>query len=89
MVYDYLVKHNGIIYEPGMNVPGSDTTVKQKEVAEPKKVEGTVANLYKKTEIMRMSNDNLKALATRLGIEYTDETSGNQLKKEILAKLGI
>lgn len=49
MVYDYLVKHNGVIYEPGMEVPGSNTTVKQKEiVAAEEKVEDTPTEVSKR-----------------------------------------
>lgn len=50
MVYDYLVKHNGVIYEPGMEVPGSNTTVKQKEmIAAEEKVEDTPAKVSKRS----------------------------------------
>lgn len=44
---------------------------------------------YKKTDIQRMNVENLKALATELGIEVTDESTGAKLKEEIIAKLGL
>lgn len=44
---------------------------------------------YKKSDISRMNVENLKALATDLGIEVTDESTGAKLKEEIIAKLGL
>ena len=47
------------------------------------------AKEYKKSDIQRMNVENLKALATELGIEVTDESTGAKLKEEIIAKLGL
>lgn len=44
---------------------------------------------YKKSDISRMNVENLKALATELEIEVTDESTGAKLKEEIIAKLGL
>lgn len=43
---------------------------------------------YKKSDISRMNLENLKALATDLGLEVADKT-GAVLKEEIIAKLGL
>ena len=44
---------------------------------------------YKKSDISRMNKDALKELASKLGVEYTDETTGEKLKEEIIAKLNL
>lgn len=44
---------------------------------------------YKKSDISRMNKDALKELAAKLGIEFTEETTGEKLKEEIIAKLGL
>ena len=43
---------------------------------------------YKKSDISKMNLENLKALATELGLEVADKT-GAALKEEIIAKLGL
>lgn len=53
--------------------------------AEPK-VEETK---YTKTEINRMSKDDLVALASEQGIENAEETSGADLKKALIEKFGL
>lgn len=42
-----------------------------------------------KTEVSRMSVDELKAYAPTIGIEVTDESTGAKLKEQIIAKLGL
>ena len=44
---------------------------------------------YKKSDISRMNKEALKELATKLGVKFTDETTGDKLKEEIIAKLGL
>ena len=44
---------------------------------------------YKKSDISRMNKEALKELATKLGVEFTNETTGDKLKEEIIAKLGL
>lgn len=44
---------------------------------------------YKKSDIQRMAVDDLRALATKIGIEDAAETTGAKLKEEIIAKLGL
>lgn len=44
---------------------------------------------YKKSEIVRMSTEDLKKVAKSIGIEVTDESTGAKLKEEIIAKLGL
>lgn len=44
---------------------------------------------YSKSDISRMSTAALKTLASTLGIEVTEESTGAKLKEEIIAKLGL
>ena len=44
---------------------------------------------YKKSDIQRMNVEDLKALATKLGIEDAQNKTGAVLKEEIIAKLGL
>lgn len=44
---------------------------------------------FTKTEINRMSVDDLKILAPTLGIEVTEESTGAKIKEEIIEKLGL
>lgn len=44
---------------------------------------------YKKSDISKMNVENLKALATELGIEGAQGKTGPVLKEEIIAKLGL
>lgn len=44
---------------------------------------------YKKSDISRMNKETLKELATKIGVEFTEETTGEKLKEEIIAKLGL
>lgn len=44
---------------------------------------------YSKSDIQRMSTENLKSLAIELGIEVTEESTGKVLKEQIIEKLGL
>ena len=44
---------------------------------------------YSKSDISRMSTDDLKMLAPTLGIEVTEKSTGAKLKEEIIEKLGL
>ena len=44
---------------------------------------------FSKSDISRMSTDDLKAFAPTLGIEVTEKSTGAKLKEEIIAKLGL
>lgn len=44
---------------------------------------------YTKTEINRMSVTELKAVASKNGIEGADEITGNELKKLLIEKFGL
>ena len=44
---------------------------------------------YTKSDINRMPVDELKKVATEIGIDYADEKTGGELKKLIIEKLGL
>lgn len=44
---------------------------------------------YTRTSVSRMNVADLKALATELGLTVTEESTGRELKAEILEKLGL
>ena len=80
MKYNYTVKHDGILYKAGAEVPAFDM---------PKKENVIKAQPYTKTEINRMSTEDLRKLATEQGIENAEKTSGAELKKLLIEKFGL
>lgn len=95
MVFDHLVKHNGIWYKAGEDVPitsaPTDTMSAKENKIEaetlqiaPKKVAG-----HTKAEINTMRVKDLRDLADELGLLNNDEKSGAMLKIEIIKKLGL
>jgi hypothetical protein len=93
-VYQHRVKHNGVWYEPGTDVP-DDTTpekivepLKEDNVAEPT-TENTKDFPYNRTEVNRLSTSDLQKIGAEYGIENAYETSGSQLKKMLIEKYGL
>lgn len=86
MIYNHLVKYNGVYYPAGTDVPVGVKPVEDKKVEE---VEEVVAEIptYSKTEINRMSTADLKELAKEQGID--DELSGADIKKALIKKFGL
>ena len=73
MIYPYIVVHNGKWYNAGEEVPEK----------------GASSNGYTKTDINRMSIDDLKALGAEQEIENAEELKGDDLKKLLIEKLGL
>lgn len=44
---------------------------------------------YTRTDINRMSKDDLVSLANEVGIEYAEDMSGNELKKQLIEKFNL
>lgn len=80
MVATHSVKHNGVWYKAGQEIPESKSQ-KSSGPANPPE--------YTKTDINRMSIDDLKALGTEQGIENAEELKGDDLKKLLIEKLGL
>ena len=75
MKYGHIVKHNGVWYAAGEEVPDTN------EKAEGKK--------YSKSEIARMPVDELRQLALKVGIDGAAEMNGTELKQYILSAFGM
>lgn len=101
MKFDHLVKHNGVYYKPGEDVPVEGNTpsaealaveTKTEEVSEVKVEAETKTDVapekeYTKTEINRMSTAELRKLASKVGIENVDEYVGSELKTMLIERL--
>jgi Fe-S cluster assembly ATPase SufC len=100
MIYNHLVKYNGVYYPAGTDVPVGVNPVEDKKAEEVKEKNfldefaETVAEdrnakkiIYTKTEINRMSTADLKKLAKENGID--DDLSGAEIKKALIAKFGL
>lgn len=80
-------ERNGWVRQPVNGAPACDDVADV--VEDDKKEEIPKETAYTKTDISRMNLDNLKSLATELGIEVTEESTGNKLKPAIIEKLGL
>ena len=80
--YPFIVNKDGIWYSAGMEVPAEVLPVTKEE-------EDTEEREYTKTEINRMPVDELKMLASKLGIEDVESKSGAGLKKELIGVLNL
>ena len=94
MIYNCWIKHNGVLYAPGSNVPEGEAPkpkveAEVTEVVEPKKEEPKPEKTYKRSDIQTMNVVKLKAVSDELGIEYDDDATKDTLKRAIFAKLGI
>ena len=98
MKFTYLVRHNGIDYPIGADVPVEDKgnkvvaekkeEVKAEPIVEEVKPNDTT-NSYTRTEINRLTAEELRRLGAELGIKGAEDKSGSQLKRIIPEHLGI
>ena len=87
MVYNHLVKYNGVYYPAGTDVPVGVASVEIKDNKITDEVKEEVK--YTKTDINRMSTSDLKSLAKSEGIKDADTLSGADLKKVLIEKFGL
>ena len=87
MVYNHLVKYNGVYYPAGTDVPVGVASVEIKDNKIIDEVKEEVK--YTKTDINRMSTSDLKSLAKSEGIKDADTLSGADLKKVLIEKFGL
>ena len=93
MIYNHLVKYNGVYYPAGTDVPVGVKPVEDKKVEEVKDDFSQYMNApetdvtYTKTEINRMSTADLKKLAKENGLD--DSLSGADIKKVLIKKFGL
>lgn len=84
MKYDHLVKHNGILYKAGEEVPDENFPNPPLNPPEQKMIKG----FLDLEDLKTYESDNLKALATKLGVEFTDETTHEELA-ELCSKVEV
>ena len=81
MIATHSIKHDGVWYKVGEEVPESKSNSAPSDFMNPPE--------YTKTEINRMSTADLKKLASENGIENATEINGSDLKKMLIEKFGL
>ena len=81
MIATHSIKHDGVWYKVGDEVPESNSNSVPSDFMNPPE--------YTKTEINRMSTADLKKLASENGIENATEINGGELKKLLIEKFGL
>lgn len=93
MVYDHMVKKNGVYYKAWESVPDddmggseslppySDSEIALETQTEEKK--------YTKSEINRMNTTELQNLAASRGIEGAFDMTGTDLKRRLISDMGL
>lgn len=87
MRYDHAVKHNGITYPAGTDVPNGKSAELANDV--PAGAQEEAGKQLTKTEINRMAVEDLRKLAAENGIKNVEEISGADLKKVLIEKLDL
>nr|DAI23755.1 MAG TPA: Rho termination factor, N-terminal domain [Caudoviricetes sp.] len=83
MIATHSIKHDGVWYKVGDEVPESTSNSVPTDFMNPPET------AYTKTEINRMSTADLKKLASENGIENATEINGSDLKKLLIEKFGL
>lgn len=83
MIATHSIKHDGVWYKVGDEVPESNSNSVPSDFMNPPETP------YTKTEINRMSTADLKKLASESGIENATEINGCDLKKMLIEKFGL
>ena len=84
MKYDHLVKYNGRFYKAGEEVPVGNSSTPPVTPPEQKMIKG----FLDLEDLKTYEPDALKALATDLGVEFTEETTHEELA-ELCSKVEI
>lgn len=83
MIATHSIKHDGVWYKVGDEVPESNSNSAPSDFMNPPETP------YTKTEINRMSTADLKKLASENGIENATEINDGDLKKMLIEKFGL
>lgn len=95
MVYDHMVKKNGVYYRAWESVPdevemaGEETPLPYSDSEITLETQDNQEKRYTKTEINRMSTEELQNLAASRGIEGAYEMTGADLKRRLIADMGL
>lgn len=84
MKYDHLVKYNGRFYKAGEEVPVGNSSTPPVTPPEQKMIKG----FLDLEDLKTYEPDALKDLATKLGVEFTDETTHEELA-ELCSKVEV
>lgn len=95
MKLKHMLYHNGKLYKTGddapqgykdgVDAPSSSPVSQEEEIP----FTDTTQPAYTKTDINRMSADDLRKLASEMGVDGADGISGAELKKILIDKLGL
>ena len=83
MIATHSIKHDGVWYKVGDEVPESNSKSVACDFMNPPETP------YTMTEINRMSSADLKKLASENGIENATKINGGDLKKMLIEKFGL
>lgn len=86
MIATHKIKKNGRWYYAGEEIDSSSVDFMNPPEESDKESE---VQTYTKTDIHRMSVDNLRSLATEQGIDGTDEMNGSDIKKLLIERMGL
>lgn len=92
MVYDHMVKVNGQYYEAGQDIPEIDTAGSDNSLPfsdDDITLETKENKKYTKSDIQRMKTEDLKILASEVGINNAFETNGSKLKEMLIEYYGL
>lgn len=100
MVYDHMLKKDGVYYQAGENVPeyrkSQPEELAEEETSLPYsdsdisfETKGNEEKKYKKADINRMSTAELQNLAASIGVEDAFDMTGGDLKKRLIYDLGL
>lgn len=94
MVYDHMVKVNGVYYDAGEDAPEMNARKAAVETKPPFSdsditFETTDEKPYTKTDINKMNKEKLLEVAQMNGFEPTDETTGAELKEYLFSVYGL
>lgn len=93
MVYDHMVKVNGKYYQAWETVPedeeggGNLPSYSDSEIA--LETQNNEEKIYTKTEIKRMSTEELQNLAASIGVDGAFDMTGADLKNRLISELGL
>lgn len=85
MVFDHMVQHNNVYYEPGEDVPIKENTAVSDDVQKPL----FNGKDYSRSEINLMNKADLQELANSVGIEDVYDKTGSELKKILINHFNI
>jgi len=88
MKYPHTVKHDGVWYPAGAEVPVGMPKSVETKAPQPVEVEEE-PQTPTRTEITRLNRSEAAKMASEHGIAVNDERTAREIKKELVKKLGL